>query len=134
MDAFTLPAIDGPEWSSREHRGQVVLLNFWATWCPPCRAETPSLVKVHNELNGRGFSVVGVSLDDDPAAVVPAFVREYRVSYPVLKPEGFPLAGRIETLPTSLLIDRHGRIARTYTGMISESILRRDVEALLSES
>ncbi|MBS1876230.1 MAG: TlpA family protein disulfide reductase [Acidobacteria bacterium] len=134
IDAFALPAMDGSEWSLGAHQGQVVLLNFWATWCPPCRAETPALVNVHNELSGRGFSVVGVSMDDDPASAVPGFVEKYKISYPILKPEGFPLANHIDTLPTSLLLDKHGRVARTYTGMIPETVLRRDVEALLSES
>ncbi len=134
IDAFTLPSMDGSAWSLQSHKGEVVLLNFWATWCPPCQAETPALVKVHNDLSSRGFSVVGMSMDDNPAAAVPAFVEKYRVTYPVLKPGELPLANRIETLPTSLLLDKHGRIARTYTGMISETVLRRDVEALLSES
>ena len=62
---FTLSALDGSRWSLAEHRGKVVLVNFWATWCPPCRIETPDLVDTHKALNDRGFTVVGVSLDED---------------------------------------------------------------------
>jgi cytochrome c biogenesis protein CcmG, thiol:disulfide interchange protein DsbE len=134
MESFVLPPVGGgPAWSFEDHKGQVILLNFWATWCPPCRAETPGLVKLHNELAGRGFSVVAIAMDDDPEAVVPEFVREYHMPYPILVPAGFERAGRTDTLPTSLLLDKQGRIARTYTGLLAEGAVRRDVETLLAE-
>jgi thiol-disulfide isomerase/thioredoxin len=134
MESFSVPVIgDASRWNFDEHKGQVILLNFWATWCPPCRAETPELVELHKEFNGRGFSVVGVTVDDDPQSVVPQFMKEFNVPYPVLIPAGFERAARTDTLPTSLLIDKQGRIARTYTGRVFERVLRRDVEALLNE-
>ncbi len=133
MPDFSLQTLNGNSWSLNEHRGQVVLVNLWATWCPPCRAETPGLVNLNHEFEGRGFSLVGIAMDDDPASVVPGFVNEYHMTYQVLLPGNFALAQSTESLPTSFLVDKNGRVARTYTGMVSESVLRRDVEALLSE-
>ncbi len=130
-----LPRINGGTWSLEADRGKVVLLNFWATWCPPCRMETPGLVSIHNRFVNQGFSVVGVSLDDDPKAVVPEFARKYGVPYPMVVPaSGFGLSDGIESLPTSLLIDRHGKVAKTYIGMVTESALSHDVEELLKEA
>ena len=134
MESFTLPPVDGGQaWSFDQHKGEVILLNFWATWCPPCRAETPALVELHKQFAARGFSVVGVTMDDDPRSVAPAFIKEFDVPYPILIPAGFERARRTDTLPTSLLIDKQGRIARTYTGRVFERALQRDVEALLNE-
>ncbi len=131
---FSLPAVGGGEWSMAGHRGEVLLINFWATWCPPCRRETPELVDLHNRYANRGFSVVGISMDDDPASAVPEFARRYHMPYPLLAPdERFGLANQIESLPTSILVDREGRIARTYLGAVSADMLSADVEALLAE-
>lgn len=132
--ALTLARLDGRgTWHLADERGKVVLVNFWATWCPPCRMETPDLVTLHKDYAPRGLVMVGVSMDDDPAAVVPAFVRKYGVSYPILLPAG-DLGGQdVSGLPTTLLIDRHGRVARRYLGMVSESAVKHDIDALLAE-
>ncbi len=132
---FTLPEIGGGQWSLADHRGEVVLLNFWATWCPPCREETPGLVEIHNRYSGRGFTVVGVSMDDNPQAAVPAFAKRYGITYPLLAPSSdFGLAGSIDSIPTSILIDREGRVARTYYGAVGPDTLGADIERLLSDS
>lgn len=127
--------LEGEPWSLADRSGQVVLINFWATWCPPCRIETPALVALHERYEQQGFTVAGVTLDDDPQSTVPGFVRQYQMSYPVLVPAGdFPMLATVEALPTSLLLDRAGRIARTYRGMVTERGLRDDIEALLAEA
>lgn len=123
-------ALDGSRWTLEGQRGNVVLLNFWATWCPPCRIETPALVTLHAKYAGRGFTVAGVTMDDDPGSVVPAFVERYGVRYPVLVPQG---EIHVDALPTSYLIDRSGRVARTYVGLVTERTLRNDIEAVLAE-
>jgi thiol-disulfide isomerase/thioredoxin len=134
MPEFTMPAMSGANWTLSEQAGKVILVNFWATWCPPCRAETPALVNIANQYRARGFEVVGVTLDDDPPRVVPQFVSRYRVSYPILVPTAeSPLAGAIESLPTSLLVDKQGRVARTYIGAVDEADLAADIERLLIE-
>jgi thiol-disulfide isomerase/thioredoxin len=112
-----------------------VLVNFWATWCPPCRVETPDLVDLHREYAHRGFTVAGVTMDEDPHDAVPPFVKKYGIQYPILTPtDQLPLLDRVEALPTSILIDRSGRVARTYTGLVTEIGLRDDIESLLAET
>ncbi|HWR51368.1 MAG TPA: redoxin family protein [Bryobacteraceae bacterium] len=131
---FALPAASGGEWKVADNRGKVILVNFWATWCPPCRRETPELVRIHDKYAQRGFSVVGISLDDNPESVVPRFVEQFKMSYPVLYPTAdFGMAAEVQSLPTTVLVDRQGRIARTYLGAVSEDMLAGDIEQLLQE-
>jgi len=131
---FTARSLKGDEWSLGDQRGKVVLLNFWATWCPPCRVETPSLVSLHAKYGDRGFTVVGITMDDNPQIEVPAFIAKFGIRYQVLVPnDQISLMQHVETIPTSFLIDKTGRIARTYVGLVTEIGLRDDIEALLSE-
>jgi thiol-disulfide isomerase/thioredoxin len=133
LSSFGLPQLDGAEWVLSENRGKVLLLNFWATWCPPCRQETPELVQLHQRYQSQGFAVVGISLDEQQGAVAP-FVARYRIPYPVLlTDENFALGAQIESLPTSVLLDRQGRVATAYNGAVTEEDLRQDVERLLQE-
>jgi thiol-disulfide isomerase/thioredoxin len=132
--ALDLPALKGGQWSLSEQRGKVVLVNFWATWCPPCRMETPGLVSIAKRYAGQGVEVVGISMDDAPLRAVPPFVSQYGIPYPILLPSASsPFSTSIESLPTSLLIDRNGRVARTYYGMVDERMLAHDIDQLLSE-
>lgn len=134
MPDFALATMDGKQWRFSEHRGQVVLLNFWATWCSPCREETPDLVRVHDQYRDKPFTIVGVTMDDEPAKVVPAFTKSYRMNYPVVIPDdNFGLARDIDSIPTSLLIDRNGKIAKSFLGVISADELRDNIETLLAE-
>ena len=134
MPQIALADLNGQAWRLSDHLGDVVVVNFWATWCPPCRMETPDLVQVANEYSNRGVSMVGISLDDDPRDAAPPFVSRYRIPYPVLTPDSsFALGNSIESLPTTLLIDRQGRLAKAYTGAISADRLRSDVDRLLAE-
>jgi thiol-disulfide isomerase/thioredoxin len=131
---FTVQTLNGDPWSLSEQRGKVVLVNFWATWCPPCRVETPALVELHKKYVDRGFTVAGVTMDEAPQSTVPDFLKKYGVGYPILTPtEQLTLMDRVEALPTSMLIDKSGRVARTYVGMVTESGLSDDIEAVLSE-
>jgi len=134
LDSFRLAAIGGPEWSLEDQRGSVVLLNFWATWCPPCRAETPDLVTLQQTYGPRGLRIVGISMDDDPAKVVPPFAAEYRIPYPMLiANENMPFGGAIAALPTSMLVDAQGRVARRYRGLHTAEEFAPDIERLLAE-
>jgi thiol-disulfide isomerase/thioredoxin len=131
---FSLPALQGGKWRLSESTGKVVLLNFWATWCGPCREETPELVRVYQRYHARGFDIAGISLDDDPRSVVPGFVRRFGVPYPVLLPNSdFALAGYVEHLPTTLILDRKGRIAGSWIGQVHEDELTPAIERLLEE-
>ncbi len=131
---FTFSEWGGGHWRLSDHRGQVVLVNFWATWCPPCREETPGLVHLAQEMPSKDVAVVGISMDDDRTPIG-GFVKAYRIPYRILLPQpNSQLLGSVESLPTSLLIDRNGRVARSYVGAVSESTFARDIQELLKES
>jgi len=135
LQEIALNDLSGNPWTLAEHRGQVVLLNFWATWCQPCREETPGLVRLANSYGPKGLSVLGVAMDDSGADAVRRFVSEYRIGYPVALPKAnFLLAQNVDALPTTVLIDKQGRIAKTYVGGVSESEFRADIDMLLGES
>lgn len=135
MPDLALPKLGGGSWKLSEHRGQVVLVNFWATWCPPCRQETPGLIDLAHHYSPRGLVIAGVSLDEGGAAPVQSFVHEFNVPYTILvPPPDSPYVAGIQSLPTSILIDRTGRVAKTYMGAVREATLAKDVERLLAES
>ena len=134
LNPFRLESLGGEPWALAGQRGSVVLLNFWATWCPPCRKETPDLVTLSHTYGMRGLRVAGITMDEEPTSVVPAFVDRYRVPYPILLPDAsFGLARSINSLPTTMLLDRQGRVARMYFGARSAEEIAPDVERLLSE-
>jgi thiol-disulfide isomerase/thioredoxin len=133
MPEIATTDLAGKPWKLHDHRGDVVLVNVWATWCPPCREETPGLVRLSTEYRGKGFQVVGVSMDDGPAPVR-RFVDQFHVPYAVVMPDrDSPLTAAVESLPTSFLIDRQGRVATVYMGAVSEGTLRGAVDRLLAE-
>ncbi len=130
----TIRDLNGQSWRLTDHRGEVVLLNFWATWCPPCQEETPGLVRLSKSYPQNELDVVGVSMDEGGPAVVRRFVSQFRIPYTIAMPDdNFRLASTVQVLPTTLLIDQHGRVAKTYTGGASEKVFRADVDALLHE-
>jgi thiol-disulfide isomerase/thioredoxin len=132
---FRLADLAGSQWQLSDRRGKVVLVNFWATWCPPCREETPGLVRVYRDYRPKGVVVVGISMDDDPRRAVPPFLRQYGVPYTVLVPDAsFQLANEVESLPTTLLIDRQGRVAKVYVGAVGEAEVAEELDVLLKES
>jgi len=134
MGDFALPTLAGKQWRLSEHRGHVVLLNFWATWCPPCREETPSLVRVAAANKTRGLDMAGVSMDNSDLGKVRGFATEYSVPYPILLPAPLsPLTYAVQAYPTTYLIDRQGRVAATYVGALDEDQLQRQVTRLLAE-
>ena len=133
---FTLEALDGGKVSLSQYRGQVVLVNFWATWCPPCVREMPSLVRVYEQYKDQGFVVLGINTTyQDDRAKVAQFVQDNGVRFPVLlEPDPVVTAGYGSRLmPTSYLIDRNGKIVYTRVGQVDEQNLSERVAALLAE-
>ena len=133
---LTLPQLGGGQWMLSDHRGQVVLMNFWATWCEPCRDELPDLLQVIRAAGPRGLSAVGVSMDTGPAAhaQVQQFVAQYRLPYPIAFPDATMSIGAEGIgVPTTVLLDKQGRRATTYVGEVDKATLARDVAALLTE-
>ncbi len=126
---FALRATDGSEVSLETLRGKVVLLNFWATWCPPCKAEMPDLNVLHRDYGpAHDFAVVGVNLEESPEQVE-AFARDFRISFPLLLDSKGEVTGErfaVRTLPTSIIIDRDGYIRDSWIGQIPrEAVLAR---------
>jgi len=131
----TFDLLAGDALPLRSLKGQVVLVNFWATWCPPCRAEMPGIETVYEAKHAAGFTVVGVSLDEKPRAQVAAFLHDHAIAYPVAMadPETVAAFGDVSSLPTSYLIDRRGRVRYTVRGMFAGVALRAAVDRLLAE-
>ena len=129
---IAMPTLDGGQWSLKDNAGKVVVLNFWATWCEPCRTEVPYLIKLRGELGTKGLTVAGVTLDEG-TDVVKKFVAEYKVDYPILIPPAGSPWTKLDNTPTTLVIDREGRLAQKYIGAVPEEELRRDIEKLLAE-
>ena len=131
---MVLAQLDGGNWKLRDHRGQVVLINLWATWCGPCREETPGLVRLYREAGPKGLEVVGLSLDVGGREKVRSFVRQFQVPYPIGFPEPMSqLTDTVEAVPTTILVDRNGRVAKTYVGAVRQAVFAADVDELLAE-
>ena len=129
---FTLTDLSGQTLQLFRYRGEVVLLNFWATWCSPCRSEIPRFVDLQNKYGRDGFEIVGISLDDDPK-LVRAFYQQLRMNYPVAIGDA-KLAeqyGGVLGLPVSFLIGRDGRIYAKYVGEADISRIEREIKSLL---
>ena len=135
VPAFELTALDGTPISASQLRGKVVLLNFWATWCPPCRVEMPGFQHTYDRLRDRGFVVVGVAMDANGSAAVARFLGDRHITYPVAMASPGIVAsfGGVSLLPTSFLIDREGRIRNEVKGMFASLTLAQAVERLLAE-
>jgi thiol-disulfide isomerase/thioredoxin len=129
---FTLEQLGGGTWQLNQHQGQIILINYWASWCGPCRAETPGIVRLARDT--KGLSVVGISMDTGDRAPVNSFVRQMKVDYPIAFPDPMSqMATGMVGLPTSILIDRKGRVAKTYIGETHENEFRTDVAKLQGE-
>ena len=133
--AFTLPATEAGSASLADYAGRVLLLNFWATWCRPCRIEMPWFVEFQDAFAQRGLAVLGVSVDDG-WEVVRVFLEQSPVDYRVAladTPERLAPFGPITVLPTTWLIDREGRLAATHVGLVDRAVLESDIQQLLAE-
>jgi thiol-disulfide isomerase/thioredoxin len=129
--AFTLRDLDGREHSSAALRGKVVILNFWATWCGPCRAEIPDLVALQEKYRDQ-VVVLGVSEDEAGPEVVRQFADKFKVNYPIVMktPELGRLFPGISALPTSFILDRESRIVQKHVGMLNARTTEYEVRAL----
>ena len=135
---FTLDTLDGKRVALSELRGKVVVINFWATWCLPCREETPALEKSYAQYKDSGVVILGVNLtDQDSIREVESFVQEFRLTYPILLDRDGTVSNtlyQIRGLPTTFFVNREGIIRTAVVGgPMSETFIRSKIEALLQE-
>lgn len=132
---FSLRDISGKTIKLSEYRGKVVILDFWATWCGPCRIEIPEFVEMQNRYGNQGLAVIGVSMDDGLDPVI-SFYKEFRMNYPVVMGNDRlgEMYGGILGLPTTFLIGRDGRIYAKHVGATSISVFEEEVKQLLGQS
>jgi thiol-disulfide isomerase/thioredoxin len=128
---FTAPDLSGRQVSTGTLRGKVVLVNFWATWCPPCREEIPDLVALQQKYPEQ-LQIIGISQDSAPAPVVQQFAAARGMNYPTVMstPEIEKLFPGVYALPTTFVIDREGRLAKKHVGMLNASLIETEARAL----
>lgn len=132
---FTLKTLDGDVISLTDLRGQAVLINLWAAWCPPCRAEMPTIQKLYTEYKDQGFAVLAINMtQQDDATAIASFVQDYALTFPVLLDESGNVALKYElrSLPSSFFVGRDGIIKEVVIGgPMAEALLRTRIELIL---
>ena len=135
MPEFSLQsAVDSGKFvNSKEFQGKVLLVSFFATWCPPCRQEIPEFIALQKELADKGFSVVGISIDEGGTEAVKKLVELEQINYPVLMATESVLSGfgDISGIPTSFLINRKGSVVKSYPGYVQHQLVKKDIEHVL---
>jgi len=140
---FKLATISGEEFYLSDYKGKVVMLNFWATWCAPCREEIPDLVNLQAKYNKDGLEIVGITLNSGSVSKIQKFVDKKQINYTILTDFGNnethavnnlysqAVGQRLSTVPTTLLIDREGYIVKGYLGARSEEVFYNDIKEYL---
>jgi cytochrome c biogenesis protein CcmG, thiol:disulfide interchange protein DsbE len=129
---FTLPQLSGQDLRLSSYRGRVVLLDFWASWCEPCRLETPHLIELQQKYGDRGLQIIGISMDDSPEPAR-AFYQQFHINYPVVMgtAKTGELYGGVLGLPIAFLINRDGRIDNKHIGVTDPAIFEKEIKSLL---
>ena len=133
---FELKDADGKTVRLSDYKGKVVLLDFWATWCGPCKIEIPWFIDFERKYKDQGFSVIGVSMDEEGWTVIKPFVTEVAINYRILlgSDSTAQLYGGVDALPTAFLIDRDGRIAATHVGLAGKDDFEDGIKKLVEHS
>ena len=131
---FSLTGLDGEEIHLADYKGKVLLINFWATWCGPCREEIPAFVDLVDRYRNEGFTILGISMDDGPDPVH-KFYQEFKMNYPVGLDDAriAQLFGGVLGIPTSFLIGRDGRIYSRHIGLVPIAIIEEEIKTLLAQ-
>jgi len=129
---FSLQDMSGKTVRLSEYKGKVVLLEFWAAWCPPCRASVPGLEKLHKAYRDKGLVLLAVSMDGGGWDEVRSFIAESGITYTVLKgTEDVAIKYQVRSIPMMLVLNKEGRIAKRYLGMVGDEDLEKDIKANL---
>jgi thiol-disulfide isomerase/thioredoxin len=131
--AWELKSVDRKLVKSSDFSGKVVILDFWATWCGPCRLEIPSFIELQKQYADKGLVIVGVSLDQNGASAVKPFMVKTGINYPVLLGDQTIVSsfGGVEAIPTTFIIDRGGKIVRKHVGYSEKADFEAEIKPLL---
>jgi peroxiredoxin len=135
MPAFSLPnVIDGKTIDSQEFQGKALLVTFFATWCPPCMEEVPTLIKLQKEFAKDGFSVIGLSVDEQGPGVVVKLISKQGINYPVVMADSRTIQdfGGVYGIPVSFLVNRSGNVVKKYPGEVPLSVLAKDIKNVMN--
>ena len=131
---FTMKDVEGKDVSLQSYKGKVILLDFWATWCGPCKVEIPHFIEFQQKYGAKGLQVIGISVDDPVDKLAP-YVKEMGMNYPVLQGLGHDAVqdayGPILGIPVSVIISRDGKICATHTGLTGKDVFVKEIESLL---
>ncbi len=132
---FELPDVNGKKVRLSDFKGKIIILNFWATWCPPCRAEIPGFIELYKKYKDKGVEIIGISLDEGGLKDVIPFMKEFGINYRILL-GNYKVTqdyGGIRGIPTTFVIDRKGSIRAKYVGYRPKEVFERDIIMLLNE-
>jgi cytochrome c biogenesis protein CcmG/thiol:disulfide interchange protein DsbE len=132
---FSRTAFNGARIDLAGFRGKVVLLDFWATWCPPCRAEIPHLVDLSRELKPKGLRILGLSVDQNGPALVKGFMNNFGINYPVMlcTPAIAQAYGGIDGIPATFLLGKHGELLGHWVGYTDAQVFKDAIKAALAK-
>ena len=132
---FTLKLTDGKDIKLSDHKGKIIIIDFWATWCPPCRRGIPDLVEIQKKYQ-KDVLIIGISLDNETKSDVVPFIKQYGINYPVVygTMEVIKAYGNIQAIPTSFVVDQAGQIVDQHIGLVDKSAYINKIAELLKKS
>jgi cytochrome c biogenesis protein CcmG/thiol:disulfide interchange protein DsbE len=131
---FTMKDADDKKVKLADFKGKVIVLNFWATWCVPCKTEIPEFVELQKQFESQGVQFIGISVDDTPAKLRP-YIAEHEMNYPVLQGKAnegvLDAYGPLATVPTTYLIKRDGNVCKRHSGAVTKDVLEHELKSLV---
>jgi thiol-disulfide isomerase/thioredoxin len=130
---FSLKSADGKSYVLKKYRGKVVIVNFWATWCGPCRKEIPDFIEAYKKYKDKGLVIIGISVDKDGWSAVTPFIEESKINYPIVlaNEQVVENYGGVEAIPSTFIVDKKGYIVDQQIGMMSLEELETKLQPLL---